>query len=115
MNLARLSLVALLLGILFVASPASALCVKCISVECWAKVDATARDCSSYGTACATIGYCDSGDCGEFSCGPDQQFAGSARPLAMDYLLTDVHVVAAKTPAAAVAQVTTQTRTERGQ
>jgi hypothetical protein len=64
--------------------------VKCISVECWSKPDATARDCSSYGTACATIGYCDSGDCGDFSCGPDQQLV--SMPLASEYVVASVRI-----------------------
>jgi hypothetical protein len=79
--------------------------VKCISVECWAKTDATARDCSSYGTACATIGYCDDpgSGCGDFSCGPDQQTSSLKAPLASEYVLAAVQVERPKAVPTAVA------------
>lgn len=104
MKSARLSLVLLILAALIAAAPASALCVKCISVECWAKIDATARDCSSYGTACATIGYCEGDGCGDFSCGPDQQTA-SLEPLNMQYVISNVRVERAKATPQAVARI----------
>ena len=86
----------LVLSLFAIADSAQALCVKCISNECWSQSTATAAECFSYGTSCLTSGKCVSGG-GGLGCdwtgdGDLCEQGALSTPLASEYVLASVKV-----------------------